>query len=76
MAFIPYIAIVLFLLLCLVPKTDPGNDDYDSYGDPQDYQRGPRVSHDDYCSKGDPQDHLGEKVVFDDYESYGDPQDY
>jgi len=76
MAFIPYIATVLFLILCLVPKTDPRNDDYDSCGDPQDYQTGPRLSADDYCSKGDPQDHLGEKVVFDDYQSYGDPQDY
>ena len=57
MEFIPYIAIILLLLLCLLPKTDNHSTDYECYGDPHDYQKGPRDYIDDYKCYGDPQDY-------------------
>lgn len=57
MEFIPYIAVILLLLLCLLPKTDNHSTDYECYGDPHDYQKGPRDYIDDYKCYGDPQDY-------------------
>jgi hypothetical protein len=77
MEIIPYIAVVLLLLLCLLPKTPISSTDYEVYGDPQDYQKGYKSSIDDYEVYGDPQDYQkGSKNSIDDYEVYGDPQDY
>lgn len=57
MEIIPYIAIILILLLCLLPKTNIPTSDYEVNGDPQDYQTGTKSSFDNYEVNGDPQDY-------------------